>query len=280
MEKDEFVIEVEHLTKRFGNFTAVDDITFDVRRGEIFGFLGANGAGKTTAMRMLTGLSFPTSGTGHVAGFDIRTQSELIKKHIGYMSQKFALYGDLTVNDNMELFAGIYGVPRNEVKTRIDMLLDRLSLSAEKNSPVKDLPQGWKQKIAFSVAIIHKPEIVFLDEPTGGMDIPSREIFRKLLLRHMKEGQTAVISTHHTADLSNLLSDIIILGNGRNIAFAGSAEEISARYSFGISRNGDGALYSEPCPEGYRVIMERTSGDTGEINLEMLFNAAIKGKLL
>ena len=214
MEKDEFVIEVEHLTKRFGNFTAVDDITFDVRRGEIFGFLGANGAGKTTAMRMLTGLSFPTSGTGHVAGFDIRTQSELIKKHIGYMSQKFALYGDLTVNDNMELFAGIYGVPRNEVKTRIDMLLDRLSLSAEKNSPVKDLPQGWKQKIAFSVAIIHKPEIVFLDEPTGGVDPAARRQFWELIYEAVDEGITAFVTTHYM-DEAEYCNRISMMVDGR-----------------------------------------------------------------
>ena len=191
------VIEVEHLTKRFGDFTAVDDITFEVHKGEIFGFLGANGAGKTTAMRMLTGLSFPTSGRGIVAGFDIWTQSELIKKHIGYMSQKFALYGDLTVEDNLELFAGIYGVPRAEVPVRTDELLTRLSLIHEKKSLVRDLPQGWKQKLAFSVSIIHKPEIVFLDEPTGGVDPAARRQFWELIYEAVNEGITAFVTTQY-----------------------------------------------------------------------------------
>ena len=214
MEKSGYVIEVEHLTKRFGNFTAVDDISFDVRRGEIFGFLGANGAGKTTAMRMLTGLSFPTSGKGHVAGFDIWTQSELIQKHIGYMSQKFALYGDLTVNDNMELFAGIYGVPKAEARSRIDLLLDRLSLMPEKNSPVKDLPQGWKQKLAFSVAIIHRPEIVFLDEPTGGVDPAARRQFWELIYEAVDEGITAFVTTHYM-DEAEYCNRISMMVDGR-----------------------------------------------------------------
>ena len=208
------VIEVEHLTKRFGDFTAVDDISFEVRRGEIFGFLGANGAGKTTAMRMLTGLSFPTSGKGIVAGFDIRTQSELIKKHIGYMSQKFSLYGDLTVNDNLELFAGIYGVPRREVPVRIDELLDRLSLSHEKNSMVRDLPQGWKQKLAFSVAIIHHPEIVFLDEPTGGVDPAARRQFWELIYEAVNEGITAFVTTHYM-DEAEYCDRISMMVDGR-----------------------------------------------------------------
>ena len=209
-----YVIEVEHLTKRFGDFTAVDDISFEVRRGEIFGFLGANGAGKTTAMRMLTGLSFPTSGKGIVAGFDIRTQSELIKKHIGYMSQKFSLYGDLTVNDNLQLFAGIYGVPRREVPGRIDELLDRLSLSHEKNSMVRDLPQGWKQKLAFSVAIIHHPEIVFLDEPTGGVDPAARRQFWELIYEAVNEGITAFVTTHYM-DEAEYCDRISMMVDGR-----------------------------------------------------------------
>lgn len=208
------VIEVEHLTKRFGDFTAVDDISFEVRRGEIFGFLGANGAGKTTAMRMLTGLSFPTSGRGLVAGFDIRTQSELIKKHIGYMSQKFALYGDLTVNDNLELFAGIYGVPRREASRRIGELLDRLSLSGEKRSLVKDLPQGWKQKLAFSVSIIHRPEIVFLDEPTGGVDPAARRQFWELIYEAVDEGITAFVTTHYM-DEAEYCNRISMMVDGR-----------------------------------------------------------------
>lgn len=208
------VIEVEHLTKKFGDFIAVNDISFDVHRGEIFGFLGANGAGKTTAMRMLTGLSFPTSGQGHVAGFDIRTQSEQIKRHIGYMSQRFALYGDLTVKDNMELFAGIYGVPRSEVGRRIDSLLDRLSLMPEKNAPVKDLPQGWKQKLAFSVAIIHRPEIVFLDEPTGGVDPAARRQFWELIYEAVDDGITAFVTTHYM-DEAEYCGRISMMVDGR-----------------------------------------------------------------
>ena len=208
------VIEVEHLTKRFGDFTAVDDITFSVCRGEIFGFLGANGAGKTTAMRMLTGLSFPTSGKGTVAGFDIRTQSEMIKKHIGYMSQKFALYGDLTVRDNMELFAGIYGVPRREAARRIGELLDRLSLSGEKNTLVRELPQGWKQKLAFSVSIIHHPEIVFLDEPTGGVDPAARRQFWELIYEAVDEGITAFVTTHYM-DEAEYCNRISMMVDGR-----------------------------------------------------------------
>ena len=210
----ENVIEVVHLTKKFGDFTAVDDISFHVRRGEIFGFLGANGAGKTTAMRMLTGLSFPTSGKGTVAGFDIRTQSELIKKHIGYMSQKFALYGDLTVRDNLELFAGIYGVPRKETDARIDNLLGRLSMSHEKNSRVRDLPQGWKQKLAFSVSIIHKPEIVFLDEPTGGVDPAARRQFWELIYETVDEGITAFVTTHYM-DEAEYCDRISMMVDGR-----------------------------------------------------------------
>ena len=208
------VIEVEHLTKRFGDFTAVDDITFEVHKGEIFGFLGANGAGKTTAMRMLTGLSFPTSGRGIVAGFDIWTQSELIKKHIGYMSQKFALYGDLTVEDNLELFAGIYGVPRAEVPVRTDELLTRLSLIHEKKSLVGDLPQGWKQKLAFSVSIIHKPEIVFLDEPTGGVDPAARRQFWELIYEAVNEGITAFVTTHYM-DEAEYCNRISMMVDGR-----------------------------------------------------------------
>ncbi len=212
--ESENVIEVVHLTKKFGDFTAVDDISFHVRRGEIFGFLGANGAGKTTAMRMLTGLSFPTSGKGTVAGFDIRTQSELIKKHIGYMSQKFALYGDLTVRDNLELFAGIYGVPRKETDARIDNLLGRLSMSHEKNSRVRDLPQGWKQKLAFSVSIIHKPEIVFLDEPTGGVDPAARRQFWELIYEAVDEGITAFVTTHYM-DEAEYCDRISMMVDGR-----------------------------------------------------------------
>ncbi len=213
-DKAKDVIEVEHLTKRFGDFTAVDDISFEVHRGEIFGFLGANGAGKTTAMRMLTGLSLPTSGRGTVAGFDITTEPEQIKRHIGYMSQRFALYGDLTVKDNMDLFAGIYGVPRREIGSRIDSLLNRLDLMHEKNSRVRDLPQGWKQKLAFSVSIIHRPEIVFLDEPTGGVDPAARRQFWELIYEAVDEGITVFVTTHYM-DEAEYCDRISMMVDGR-----------------------------------------------------------------
>ena len=181
-QKDEYVIEVDKLTKRFGNFTAVDHISFKVHRGEIFGFLGANGAGKTTAMRMLTGLSHPTGGTARVAGFDVATRTEDVKKNIGYMSQKFSLYEDLKVWENIRLFAGIYGMKEQEIERKTEELLDRLGLAAERDTLVKSLPVGWKQKLAFSVSIFHEPRIVFLDEPTGGVDPATRRQFWDCLL--------------------------------------------------------------------------------------------------
>ena len=163
-------ISVRDLTKKFGDFTAVDHISFDVAKGEIFGFLGANGAGKTTAMRILCGLSRPTSGEGTVAGFNIKTQQEEIKKHIGYMSQRFTLYPDLKVCENIELFGGIYGLTDKEIASQTDIMLKRLGLEEAKKMLVKDMPLGWKQKLSFSIAMIHSPEILFLDEPTGGVD--------------------------------------------------------------------------------------------------------------
>ena len=208
------VIEVEHLTKKFGSFTAVDDISFEVHRGEIFGFLGANGAGKTTAMKMLTGLSFPTSGKGMVAGYDIWTQSELIKKNIGYMSQKFALYSDLTVRDNIEIFGGIYGMERHDVRRRAVELMDRLGFMTEKNERVKDLPQGWKQKLAFLVSIIHNPEIVFLDEPTGGVDPAARRQFWELIYDVVDSGITAFVTTHYM-DEAEYCNRISMMVDGR-----------------------------------------------------------------
>ena len=171
------VIKIQELTKQFGSFTAVDHISFDVKKGEIFGFLGANGAGKTTAMRMLCGLSKPTSGNGTVAGFDINLQSEQIKQNIGYMSQKFSLYEDLKVWENIRLFAGIYGVKENIIAPKTEELLNQLDFVNEKNTLVKHLPLGWKQKLAFSVSIFHEPKIVFLDEPTGGVDPATRRQF-------------------------------------------------------------------------------------------------------
>ena len=212
--REDNVIEVEHLTKKFGSFTAVDDISFEVIRGEIFGFLGANGAGKTTAMKMLTGLSFPTSGKGMVAGYDIWTQSELIKKNIGYMSQKFALYSDLTVRDNIEIFGGIYGMQRRDVRRRAVELMDRLGFMSEKDERVKDLPQGWKQKLAFLVSIIHNPEIVFLDEPTGGVDPAARRQFWELIYDVVDSGITAFVTTHYM-DEAEYCNRISMMVDGR-----------------------------------------------------------------
>lgn len=187
---------MEGLTKRFGNFTAVDHISFQVHRGEIFGFLGANGAGKTTAMRMLTGLSRPTGGKACVAGFDVASQPEEVKKNIGYMSQKFSLYEDLKVWENIRLFAGIYGIPEAEIAPKTEELLLRLGLEKERDTLVKSLPLGWKQKLAFSVSIFHRPKIVFLDEPTGGVDPATRRQFWELIYQAADEGITVFVTTH------------------------------------------------------------------------------------
>ena len=191
------VIEVHQLTKCFGDFTAVDHISFDVHPGEIFGFLGANGAGKTTAMRMLCGLSTPTSGKAQVAGFDVYRQSELIKRNIGYMSQKFSLYGDLKVWENIRLFGGIYGLSSKQIKDKTDQLLHILDMESERETLVDALPLGWKQKLAFSVAIIHDPTIVFLDEPTGGVDPVTRRQFWELIYQASSRGITVFVTTHY-----------------------------------------------------------------------------------
>ena len=191
------IITVSNLTKQFGSFTAVDHITFAVSRGEIFGFLGANGAGKTTAMRMLCGLSKPTSGSGSVAGYDLRTQGEQIKRHIGYMSQRFSLYEDLTVAENMELYGGIYGLSRREVSDRVDQLLTALQFADHRGDLVGSLPLGWKQKLAFMVATVHSPELVFLDEPTGGVDPITRRQFWDLIRAAAAQGTTIFVTTHY-----------------------------------------------------------------------------------
>lgn len=191
------IIEVEGLTKRFGDFTAVDNISFQVERGEIFGFLGANGAGKTTAMRMLCGLSYPTSGKGVVAGYDVMTQSEQIKRHIGYMSQRFSLYADLTVIENMDLYGGIYGMAKDVLKVRKAELLAKLNFEKHADTLVKSLPLGWKQKLAFMVATIHSPEVVFLDEPTGGVDPITRRQFWDMIRQAATEGITIFVTTHY-----------------------------------------------------------------------------------
>jgi len=190
-------IEVKDLTKTFGAFTAVDHITFDVKKGEIFGFLGANGAGKTTAMRMLCGLLLPSSGSGTVAGYDIATQSEDIKKNIGYMSQKFSLYNDLTVRENIRFYGGLYDIPSKELKLKSEALLERLGLTAYANKLLSSLPLGWKQKLAFSVAIQHKPSIVFLDEPTGGVDPITRRQFWDMIYEASNDGLTVFATTHY-----------------------------------------------------------------------------------
>ena len=208
------VITAKNLTKKFGNFTAVDSITFEVERGEIFGFLGANGAGKTTAMRMLCGLSFPSAGKGTVAGYDIEKQSELVKKSIGYMSQKFALYEDLKVWENIRLYAGIYGVPENEINPRTDELLKRLGFENEKDTLVKSLPLGWKQKLAFSVAIFHEPKVVFLDEPTGGVDPATRRQFWELIYQAADRGITVFVTTHYM-DEAEYCDRVSIMVDGR-----------------------------------------------------------------
>lgn len=191
------VIIADGLTKQFGTFVAVDHISFSVKEGEIFGFLGANGAGKTTAMRMLCGLSRPTDGRAEVAGFDVYRQSEEVKKHIGYMSQKFSLYDDLTVSENLKLFGGIYGLSSKQIKEKTDSLLTELGFQSERKTMVGSLPLGWKQKLAFSLSIFHEPKIVFLDEPTGGVDPITRRQFWELIYRAADRGITVFVTTHY-----------------------------------------------------------------------------------
>jgi ABC-type multidrug transport system, ATPase component len=220
----ENVIEVEHLVKAFGTFHAVDDISFTVKRGEIFGFLGANGAGKTTAMHMLTGLNQPTSGTGRVVGFDIRTEYEQIKKHIGYMSQKFSLYEDLTVAENISLFAGIYGMQDDGIHHKTDALLQRLNFAEHRNTLVSNLPLGWKQKLAFSVSIFHEPGVVFLDEPTGGVDPATRRQFWELIYDAAERGITVFVTTHYM-DEAEYCDRISIMVDGK-IKALGTPDEL------------------------------------------------------
>ncbi|MBR5643595.1 MAG: ABC transporter ATP-binding protein [Salinivirgaceae bacterium] len=208
------IIHVENLCKQFGAFVAVDHISFEVRQGEIFGFLGANGAGKTTAMRMLCGLSFPTAGTGTVAGFDIRTEAEQIKRHIGYMSQRFSLYDDLTVFENMKLYAGIYGLSKQQTAQNIEEKLAQLDFTAEEETLVGALPLGWKQKVAFSVATLHKPEIVFLDEPTGGVDPITRRQFWELIYEAAANDTTVFVTTHYM-DEAEYCSRVSVMVDGQ-----------------------------------------------------------------
>ena len=222
------IIEVENLTKKFGSFTAVDAITFDVRQGEIFGFLGANGAGKTTAMKILSGLLGPTSGEARVAGYDVFRQPDKIKKSIGYMSQRFSLYDDLTVKENIRFYGGIYGLKRKAVKEKADVLVRRLGLGEVEKKLLKDLPLGWKQKLAFSVAILHDPKIVFLDEPTGGVDPVTRRQFWEMIYEAAHEGITVFVTTHYM-DEAEYCNRISMMVDGR-IEALDTPEGLKASY--------------------------------------------------
>lgn len=233
----EKVIVTENLTKKFGHFTAVDHISFEVKRGEIFGFLGANGAGKTTAMRMLCGLSKPTSGEGTVAGFDIHKQPEMVKKNIGYMSQKFSLYDDLKVWENIELFGGIYGMTDNEIKLKTDELMGRLNFESERDNLVKSLPLGFKQKLAFSVSIFHTPKVVFLDEPTGGVDPITRRKFWEMIYEAAASGITVFVTTHYM-DEAEYCDRVSIMVDGR-IEALDSPANLKEQYN---ARNMDGVF--------------------------------------
>ena len=243
----EEVIVARDLRKSFGDFHAVDGISFEVKRGEIFGFLGANGAGKTTAMRMLTGLSKPTSGQGHVAGYDITREAEQVKKHIGYMSQRFSLYEDLRVWENLRLYGGIYGMSQQLIRERTEQLLTSLSFEARRDTLVRDLPLGWRQKLAFSVAVFHEPEVVFLDEPTGGVDPVTRRQFWELIYAASQRGITVFVTTHYM-DEAEYCDRVSIMVDGRIHALdspsvlretygVSSMEEVFQRLARGATRS-------------------------------------------
>jgi ABC-2 type transport system ATP-binding protein len=246
---NEQVIYTDQLTKKFGNFTAVNHISFTVYSGEIFGFLGANGAGKTTAMRMLCGLSYPTSGKGMVAGFDISKQQENVKRNIGYMSQKFSLYEDLRVWENIRLFGGIYGMKEKIIASKTDEILTELGFRNERNTMVKELPLGWKQKLAFSISIFHEPKIVFLDEPTGGVDPATRRQFWELIYQAADRGITVFVTTHYMdeAEYCNRVS-IMVDGkiealdtpkNLRHLFNANSMDDVFRQLARGAKRIND-----------------------------------------
>ncbi len=232
------VISTNKLTKRFGDFTAVNEISFDVFEGEIFGFLGANGAGKTTAMRMLCGLSAPTSGKAVIAGFDVYKQTENIKQNIGYMSQKFSLYEDLTVLENISFFGGIYGMTKEKIKSKSEELITLLGLKKEAKKLVGSLPLGWKQKLAFSVAVFHEPRIVFLDEPTGGVDPVTRRQFWDLIYDSADRGITVFVTTHYM-DEAEYCNRVSMMVDG-DIAALGSPASLKEKYS---ARNMDEVFY-------------------------------------
>ena len=227
----EEVIVARDLRKSFGDFHAVDGISFEVKRGEIFGFLGANGAGKTTAMRMLTGLSKPTSGEGRVAGYNITQASEEVKKHIGYMSQRFSLYEDLRVWENLRLYGGIYGMSQRLIRERTEQLLTSLSFEARRDTLVRDLPLGWRQKLAFSVAVFHEPEVVFLDEPTGGVDPVTRRQFWELIYAASQRGITVFVTTHYM-DETEYCDRVSIMVDGRIDALDSPS---ALRESYGVA---------------------------------------------
>ncbi|HPD65412.1 MAG TPA: ABC transporter ATP-binding protein [Bacteroidia bacterium] len=212
--QSESIIDVKNLVKKFGSFVANDNLTFEVKKGEIFGFLGTNGAGKTTAIRILCGLSYPTSGEVNIAGYDIYKDREKIKKSIGYMSQKFSLYEDLTVYENIRFYAGIYGIDKKSIKSRTDELLEKLNMIDIRNKLIKDLPLGWRQKIAFSVAIFHHPAIVFLDEPTGGVDPITRRQFWELIYQAAHDGITVFVTTHYM-DEAEYCQRVAIMTEGK-----------------------------------------------------------------
>lgn len=241
---DDKIIQVKHLMKTFGSFHAVNDISFDVRKGEIFGFLGANGAGKTTAMKMLTGLLSPTRGEATVCGFDVYRQTEQIKRNIGYMSQKFSLYGDLSVKENIQLYGGIYGLTNAAIKSKTNQLLSRLEMERESNALIDSLPLGWKQKLAFSVAMIHDPQIIFLDEPTGGVDPITRRQFWEMIYEAAARGTTIFVTTHYM-DEAEYCDRISMMVNGK-IAGLGTPDELKLGFQartmdevfVGIAREG------------------------------------------
>lgn len=222
-------ISVQNLTKQFGEFTAVDHITFDVSQGEIFGFLGANGAGKTTAMRMLCGLSMPTSGEATVVGYDLYKYAEEIKKSIGYMSQKFSLYEDLTIKENIRFYGGIYGLSNLEIKEKTERLANSLRIEDKLNTLVRSLPLGWKQKLSFSVAMIHNPKIVFLDEPTGGVDPITRREFWTMIFEAASRGTTVFVTTHYM-DEAEYCNRVSIMVDGKIAALA-APEELKVKFS-------------------------------------------------
>lgn len=242
--KEESIISVTNLVKAFGSFHAVDSISFETYKGEIFGFLGANGAGKTTAIKMLTGLLKPTNGEATVAGFDVFRQAEQIKKRIGYMSQRFSLYADLTVKENIQLFAGIYGLSNHEIKSKTEQLLNQLGLESSAKTLIKSLPLGWRQKLAFSVAMIHDPEIIFLDEPTGGVDPITRRQFWDMIYEESAKGTTIFVTTHYM-DEAEYCDRISMMVAGK-IAALGTPDQLKSGFNaanmdevfVGIAREG------------------------------------------